>query len=76
MGTLSSRQQPMTAEEIRLYNQALYKRDARLRLYNFYYHGPYHDYLRAVEAQFELDLMPDNVKYGPNYDPKNDPYVQ
>lgn len=74
MGICESRPQTMTTDEIRLYNEAIYKREARLKMYNFYYHGPYHEYLKAVDAQFELDQMPDFVKYGQNYDPRYDPW--
>ena len=39
----------------------------RLQNYDFYIHGSYRKYKRYVEAQYELDCMPDCVKYGKNH---------
>lgn len=45
---------------VNLYNQ-------RIQNYNHAYHGSYSTYLRNVKAQFQLDCLPDYVKYGSNY---------
>ena len=39
--------------------------------YNYAYHGSYSTYLRNVKAQFQLDCLPDYVKYGSNLDNNN-----
>lgn len=39
----------------------------RLQNYNPYKHGPYGDYLYDVEAQYELDCLPECVKYSDNH---------
>jgi hypothetical protein len=39
----------------------------RLQNYNPYKHGPYGEYLYDVEAQYELDCLPECVKYSENH---------
>ena len=43
----------------------------RVENYNYAYHGPYHKYLRYIQAQYELDCLPNSIKYGRNYNQNN-----
>jgi len=49
---------------VNLYNQ-------RIQNYNYAYHGNYSVYLRNVKTQFQLDCLPDHIKYGSNLDNNN-----
>ena len=50
---------------VNLYNQ-------RIQNYNYVFHGNYSEYLRNVKAQFQLDCLPDYIKYGSKYIQNND----
>lgn len=43
----------------------------RMRGYNYALHGSYVDYVQWCRGQFELDCLPDYVKYGHNYNPRD-----
>ena len=47
----------------------LYKQ--RVDNYNYAYHGPYAQYLFYIQSQYELDCLPNSVKYGRNYNQNN-----
>lgn len=64
-------------EEIRLENERLYQHALQLYLqrvqnYRYYIHGDYQTYLCYLRGQFQLDCLPESVKYGANYDRNND----
>jgi len=50
-----------------LYNKAVQLYEQRLRNYNYAYHGNYSAYLRSIRAQFQLDCIPEYLRYGDNY---------
>ena len=51
-------------ETEKAYKNALKVYQQRLQSYNLYIHGPYHIYLYNVEAQFELDCIPQDAMQG------------
>ena len=64
-------------EEIRIENERLYQHAVELYLqrvkdYKYYIHGDYQRYLYYIRGQFQLDCLPESVKYGANYNREND----
>jgi hypothetical protein len=55
-----------------LYNKAVELYTQRLRNYNYAYHGNYSRYLQNIQAQFQLDCIPEYLKYGQNYVQRDD----
>jgi hypothetical protein len=39
----------------------------RVNNYKYEFNGPYDRYLIHIKAQYELDCLPNSVKYGQNY---------
>jgi len=39
----------------------------RLKHYNYLIHGPYHYYMLQVEAEYELECIPEQLRRGKNY---------
>jgi hypothetical protein len=54
-------------EMYQLQQSALRNYHYRLQIYNRYKHGSYGRYLHCVEAQYELDCLPEWVKYSSNH---------
>ena len=50
-----------------LHNKALELYKQRLKNYDYAFHGNYTTYLHNIQAQFQLDCLPDYLKYGNNY---------
>jgi hypothetical protein len=63
----SSYEEEQQIENQRLYNIAVELYHQRARNYKYYVHGNYERYLYTIRAQFELDCLPNFVKYGKNY---------
>ncbi len=55
-----------------LYNKAVELYKQRLRNYNYAYHGDYITYLRNIQAQFQVDCIPEYLRYGDNYVERDD----
>ena len=55
-----------------LHNKALELYKQRLKNYDYAFHGNYTTYLRNIQAQFQLDCLPDYLKYGNNYSQNSD----
>jgi hypothetical protein len=53
-------------ENVQLHNRAVALYQYREKQYNFYIHGSFDQYMRQIAAQFELDCLPDDCKYGSN----------
>lgn len=53
-------------ENDKLYKRAVKMYNERLNDYNPRFHGNYYNYLMNIQAQFELDCIPDYLKHGPN----------
>ena len=66
MGNSNSAERKRENDRIR-YNNAVELYRQRVRNYNYAYHGNYSDYLIDIQAQFQLDCLPEWVKYGSNY---------
>jgi hypothetical protein len=64
MGCCSSIEEP---DEIKI--QAARKYHERMRSYNYFIHGPYEHYVEWCRGQFQLECMPDHLRYGANYNP-------
>jgi hypothetical protein len=58
-------------ELIKLQNIALQLFTQRVNSYHYAFHGDYYLYIADMQAQYELDCMPNHLKYGSNYNPKN-----
>lgn len=54
-------------EMYELHQSALRNYHYKLRNYDYYKHGSYRRYLHCVEVQYELDCLPDCVKYSNNH---------
>ena len=67
MGNSNSSRTEALIEDQRLQAEARRRFDYRIRTYNFAYHGPYYEYIRWCQAQYELDCLPDYCKQGPAY---------
>lgn len=70
MGNSNSSEKQRIQRKI-LHKNAVNLYNERIQNYNYAYHGSYSAYLRNVKAQFQLDCLPDYVKYGSNYVPNN-----
>jgi hypothetical protein len=55
-----------------LHNKALELYKQRLKNYDYAFHGNYTTYLHNIQAQFQLDCLPDYLKYGNNYSQNSD----
>ena len=53
--------------EIILHARALDNYKKRLRSYNYCFHGNYSEFLDEINAQFELECLPDYVLYGSTF---------
>lgn len=40
----------------------------RVKNYDYLIHGPYHYYMLQVEAEYELECIPEYMRRGRNYD--------
>jgi hypothetical protein len=43
----------------------------RVNNYHYAFHGPYENYIHDIRLQYELDCLPDSVRYGNNYRQRN-----
>lgn len=71
MGNSNSIEKERIKQEI-LYNKALELYKQRLKNYDYAFHGNYRIYLQNIQAQFQLDCLPDYLKYGNNYSQNSD----
>jgi hypothetical protein len=67
----SKRQQQDKIESEKIYNKAVKIFNDRLKNYNPMLHGNYYYYLQCIQAQFELDCIPEYLRHGPNSTRKN-----
>lgn len=67
--SVEERREEERKQQEMVYNEALRKYNIRIQAYhrNANIQMPYWRYEKICRAQFELDLLPDHVKYGPNY---------
>ena len=73
MGNSNSAEREREKQRI-LYNKAVELYTQRLRNYDYAYHGNYTTYLRNIQAQFQLDCIPEYLRYGNNYVENNETY--
>jgi len=71
MGNSNSVEKERAKQQI-LYNKAVELYKQRLKNYNYAFHGNYATYLRNIQAQFQLDCLPEYLKYGDNYVQRDD----
>jgi len=71
MGNSNSAEKEREKERI-LYNKAVELYKQRLRNYDYAFHGNYTTYLRSIQAQFQLDCIPEYLRYGSNYVERDD----
>lgn len=71
MGNSNSAEKEREQERI-LYNKAVELYKQRLRNYDYAFHGNYTTYLRSIQAQFQLDCIPEYLRYGSNYVERDD----
>ena len=69
MGSNSSKQSSNSQQK--LIDEANRKFNIRVKAYSYPHHGPYYAYIEWCRAQYELDCLPDSLKYGPNYNRNN-----
>ena len=61
------RQQEEARQRDMLYEEAIKKYNMRMNNYHYNPHMPYWRYEKICRAQFELDLLPEHLKYGTHY---------
>jgi hypothetical protein len=71
MGNSNSVEKERAKQQI-LYNKAVELYKQRLKNYDYAFHGNYTTYLRNIQAQFQLDCLPEYLKYGDNYVQRDD----
>lgn len=71
MGNSNSIEKERAEQQI-LYNKAVELYKQRLKNYDYAFHGNYTTYLRNIKAQFQLDCIPEYLKYGQNYVQRDD----
>lgn len=71
MGANSSRES-YEKEQRELKIKAYRNYNARIKAYNYAFHGPYYEYIELCQAQFELECIPEICRQGPNYTPQYD----
>jgi len=71
MGATSSRESDIK-EQRELKLNAYRNYHARIKAYNYAFHGPYYEYLEWCQAQFQLDCIPEMCRKGCNYTPQYD----
>jgi hypothetical protein len=69
MGNNSSNESSIS--EQKLIDEANRKFNIRVKSYSYPHHGPYHEYIEWCRAQYELDCIPEYLRYGKNFNPKN-----
>ena len=66
MGSNNSVNEQRQREAI-LEQRALQLFTQRVNNYHYAFHGPYENYIHDIRLQYELDRLPDLVRYGNNY---------
>ena len=66
MGSNNSVNEQRHREAI-LEQRALQLFTQRVNNYHYAFHGPYENYIHDIRLQYELDRLPDLVRYGNNY---------
>lgn len=66
----AKKRQEEEEENDKLYKRAVKLYHYRLKNYNPMIHGYYSNYLHNIQAQFELDCIPDYLRRGANSTPK------
>ena len=64
--TQSSSSRPYVSQD-ELIRRANYNYAYRVRNYNYAYNGPYYEYIEYCQAQYQLECMPEEVRYGSGY---------